>query len=1174
MAKLDTSRSSKKTPPVPTDELAAPSNARPIPGRLPSDPKGLKNRAKQLYASTSFLEARSVIEAAIELEPNDAEAVAFLGKVVAKQGDDTLAHQHFLRALGLQANCLDAHQGIADLLFRRTDYTGALNHVERILERHPAHTSALHRKAQILTRLYRYEEAAALCESLIKIDKPNRFIYLNDLGNLKRDLGLLQEALDCYTKSAALTKTDPAPLSNQITLLHYMPEAAPADILELCKKWGRAFAPRQTTGRPQPLDLSPNRTLRIGMVSDGFRQHPVGAMTTPALEYLAKRGVELYFYTTTGVVDDVTLRLMNIATRWTSIASFSDATLAQTIREDKIDILLDLSGHNAGTRLRTIAMEPAPLLVKWVGGLINTTGVESIDYLLTDGIESPPDTDHMYTEKLIRMPDDYICYMPPKRVPSVGPLPALRNGHITFGCFNNPTKLNEIVLAQWARLLHAVPKSRLYLKGGPLGSPDLQKRTLHILQRHGIDADRVLLEGRSNHYALFECYNNVDIALDPWPYSGGLTTCEAMLMGVPVVSLPGPTFAGRHSATHLFNAGMPELVTHDWDEYIARASGLASDLQSLSTIRTHLRRILLESPVCNGEKFAGHLADALRAIWQRYCDGKAPAGLSFTEHDLPLFEGDAAPTLVSHPVAAAAEDPHATMFSFSFEGKVVVLDHGADLARHPDFGRMASLGAFSTITIDPASKLNDASMLTTQGHLQHYQAHFALGPGSDTELHVCLDAERSGTLSPLPPEHRPAFAQQASNVIAKLPLPSTRLDDIDGLTRVDWLWLNDANDNLGILRGASRVLDSILVLQVGVRFVETYERQPKLHEIEAALKPYGFRLLRLNNMRHHSYLPDTEGAETADGAQLLSADAVFVPDESKLAMLDTNQCRKLAFLLHTIYQTPDLAYAILERIDADAAQRYLASYQALVSLQLTSGSLAASPAPDNITVASNQPAPLTSPVRKADHPLNMDEVAKLAASIPSTPHMEPEGRGLLAERLSESEIFLEYGSGGSSVMAAQSNIRKIYSVDSDETFLRAVQARIAQIGSGAEKYLPIYVDIGPTGEWGRPKDYGSAALWPAYANEPWTVLEKQGASPDLILIDGRFRVASFLASVLFAQEGCVILFDDYFDRPGYHVVEKYLKPVRTAGRMAEFVVPTARPQGMVQDLLRYCTRFE
>lgn len=1140
-------------------------------GEPPADWNDWRVLGLQHLRTNDLVQAQAAFTSAVELAPHEIETRILLGRVATRNGDEALAYENFEQAVALDPLHFDANAGLGEILYHRNQLDRALVHIERALQAQPEDHVALQRKVHILGQQRQYEDAAKLCEQLIARGGDARYANLNELGNIRRDLGQLDLALECYRQAAKQTAIDPAPLSNQITLSHYLPDCSPAEIFKLSKQWGRKFAKRaSTTKRPTPANQSPARSLRIGMISDGFRQHPVGAMITPALEQLGQFGFELYFYSTSASVDPITVRLQNIATQWSIITKSTDSALAERIKDDGIDILIDLAGHNSGSRMRTIAMEPAPLIVKWVGGLINTTGVESFDYLITDGIESPPGSDDMYTEKLIRMPDDYICYMPPQRIPPVASPPAERNGYITFGCFNNPTKVNDVLLEQWARVLHAVPGSRLYLKGGPFNSPDLQHRVQAVLAQHGIDASRVRMEGHSKHYELFECYNDVDIALDPWPYSGGLTTCEAMLMGVPVITLPGPTFAGRHSATHLFNAGMPELITHDWDEYIARAQGLANDLQSLATIRSHLRRILLESAVCNGEKFAGHLADALRAIWQRYCEGKTPAALSFTEQDLPLFEGDTAPTSVSHPVVSSAAVAEEDLFKFSFEGTVVVMDHGAGLASHPDFAQIAGLGAFSTITIDPASKLKDASLLQDQGYLQHYHAHLALGQESSAELHVCLDAERSGTLQPLPPEQQLAFARQGSAPLAKLALSSARLDEIEGLTRIDWLWLDDANDNLGILHGATRLLDSMLILQVGVRFIDTYEKQPGLHDIEAMLKPHGFRLLRLNNMRHHSYLPEDSETQLASEAQLVSADAVFVPDTRKLDKLDKNQRLKLAFLLHTIYQAADLAFEILAHNDTETAQRYLECHQALESWQpksvLARPATIAAPA-----AAANLRAPLTAPIRKGLQSPSPDIVAQMAATISTTPHMEPEGQALLAERLGKSETFLEYGSGGSSVMAAQSRVKRIYSVDSDETFLRAVQARIEQIGIGAEKYQPIYVDIGPTGDWGRPRDFGSAALWPAYANEPWTLLELEGASPDLILIDGRFRVASFLVSALLAQEGCVILFDDYFDRPGYHIVEKYLKPVRAAGRMAEFVVPAAKPPGLIQELIRYCT---
>ncbi|MCD0501970.1 tetratricopeptide repeat protein [Bordetella petrii] len=1132
---------------------------------MPRDASAWQDLARHLGKAGSLEQARQAIGTAIDLDPDDAGSWEVLAKIEIWATRDDLAAKHYQHALTLNEGFPDAHQGLSEIAFRKNDNQAALAHADRVLEQRPHDVAALSRKVQVLSRLFRYQEAAELCSRLIRQDPKNRYVHWNDLGNIKRDLGLLDEAVGCYETAASFTKTDPVPLSNWLTLSHYIPHRQPEEILELCKRWAAQFAPDQAAQRPVPADRSAGRPLRLGMYSDGFRQHPVGAMTTPALEHLVKLGIEIYAYTTSNVVDSVTTRLKAIAKKWTPIATLRDEQLAQLVRKDQIDILMDLSGHNAGNRIRTMTLGPAPVLVKWVGGLINTTGVESIDYLLSDGIESPPGSDTMYTEKLIRMPDDYICYMPPARVPDVGPLPALKAGHITFGCFNNPTKINEVILAQWARLLHAVPGSRLFLKGGAFGSDDLCQRTLDVLADHGITPDRVRLEGHSKHYELFSRYNEVDIALDPWPYSGGLTTCEAMLMGVPVVTLPGPTFAGRHSATHLVNAGMPELVAEDWDQYHARALELVSDLQSLATIRSHLRQILLDSPVCNGPKFARHLADALRAIWQRYCEGKPPAALAFTPQGQPWFEDDDAPMTLTHP--EPEPDAEARAFHFAFEGRIVTVDHGGVLVRSTKFPALHKLGALSTVAIDPASTIANAERLKQENALQHYQAHFVLADGEPTVLHACLDAALSGTLEPLPAEQQPAASRTGAAVLAKLPISSACLDGIDGLDRIDWLVLDDAHDNLKLLRGAATRLSDTLLVQVRIRYAPLYRNQPSLEATAALLAAHGLSLLRLDNAQYALCTASDQLSNAGyDGSQLLAADAIFVPDGARLQAMDDNRRLKLAFIAQAGYGLTDYAFDVLKRIDADTAQHFLDSLDTLPN-----GARLPAPA-----AAAAEPRPEARPMPVGRQPvvappLAPVDIAKLTETIPLVPHMEPEGRALLEECLARASIFLEYGSGGSSVMAAGTGVRKIYSVDSDQPFLKAVQARIQQSGGDSSKYVPIYINIGPTGAWGRPSDRASASLWPAYASEPWSVMGKHQQAPDLILIDGRFRVASFLASVLFAPVGCTILFDDYFDRPGYHVVEQYLKPIRAAGRMAQFVVGSERPQGLVQELLRYCT---
>ncbi|AOB33601.1 hypothetical protein AKI39_10420 [Bordetella sp. H567] len=889
---------------------------------MPKTPRGLKQLAQRLRDEGKFDDARAALRAAAELAPTDPQPWMMLGYIDMAQGEHAAARGHFEQALALEPEDADANQGMATIFYLSYENESGLRYIDRTLEKRPDHPIALICKVQILTRLFRMEEASALCSKLIETesDREKKATHWNDLGNIHRAMGQLEQGEIAYRKAASLTDTDPAPLSNWLTLLHYMPDRSPLDILQACKEWARKFAPTVPLPRPVPADRSPDRKLRIGMFSDGFRQHPVGAMTTSALEHLVKLGFELYIYTTNSRVDEITQRVMAIATRWASIANVRDEELARRVREDGIDVLVDLAGHNSGNRIRTMTLQPAPILMKWVGGLINTTGVEAIDYLLTDNIESPPGSDSFYTEKLVRMPDDYICYVPPSDAPDVAPLPALRNGYITFGCFNNPAKVNEVVLAKWAGLLNAVPTSRLYLKGGAYGSVEMQQRILGILAAHGIDADRVRLEGQSVHAAHMACYNEVDIALDPWPYSGGLTTCEAMMMGVPVVTLPGPTFAGRHSATHLINAGMPELVVADWEQYHARVLELAGDLQSLSTIRRHLRDTLLRSPVCDGRRFAGNLAQALRAIWQRYCEDKPPAALSFTPEGQPWFQGDASPTVVSQPPA----DPDAQSFEFSFQGKVVTLDHGANLLRSSAFTSLAGLRGLQLVQIDPASQAADGESLKQRGLLHDYHAHVALGDGKPATLYACLNASASGTLEPLPSDREPAILRPGLTVLTRLPIATVALDSIEGLDYIDWLVLGGAYDSVAILDGGQRLLQSALVVQVAVNFVAAYRDQPDLSSLSARLNAAGLVLLRFDDARYASALP-ADRTRPHTGSQLTVAQGVFIPGDQKLRSLPANALWKLAFILHSAYGATDAAYRVLCHIDPQVGERFLAN---------------------------------------------------------------------------------------------------------------------------------------------------------------------------------------------------------------------------------------------------------
>ena len=1074
-----------------------------------------------------------------------------MADLATRSGNFPLALKHLDAALAIEPDHILAQMKRAELLHKLNRYSEAIQYLDAIPKRHEHRAALLARRGTILLDLQRFEEARETFEALIKIE-PKQYAAWNNLGNVYRSLGNLREAARCYAKAASLTKTDPTPRSNHLTALHYNPEVSAEEIYKVCQALGAMLASKRKPVRPAPIDRSPDKILRVGMFSDGFRQHPVGSMTVSALELLGSMGVEIYAYSTSNIVDGLTRRIMGAVKKWTPISHIShleSEKFAEIIRNDGIDILIDLAGHNAGSRMHTIALEPAPILVKWVGGLINTTGVEAFDYLITDSVESPPGSDHLYTEKLIRMPDDYICFAPPAHVPAVGPLPALKNGHITFGCFNNPTKINDVVLEQWAQLLHALPASRLFLKGAAYESTAFRNRIFDTLSKHGIGQDRIRMEGHSPHQELLARYNKVDIALDPWPYSGGLTTCEAMLMGVPVVTLPGPTFAGRHSATHLVNAGMPELVVQDWAQYRDRVLELASDLESLATIRSHLRRVLLESPVCNSERFARNLANALRAIWQRYCEGKPPAALTLDKDGTAWFEGEAEPVSLQHPDLS---EHQADEFNFAFKGRVVVVDHGGALVANPTYAALNRLGALTTIALDPAGKLQDIGQLKLSGDVQHH-THIALGDqNGQATLYACLDNNFSSTLESLPSAEQLPTLRQPTTVLANVPIPTVRLDSIAGLERIDWLALDDAHDNAKILEGAGRLLDDLLVAQVRARFVEVSKGQLDLGRLSTVLAKHGLRLLRLINPKFISHgdaeIPDIDG-----GSQLLYVDAVFVPTEARLQKLDDNQRLKLAFILHSAYRAKDLAYKVLSKLEGDAAKRYLAANQ--------------QPAPQGSKPPSGDDAGPRLISQEGVKPVAARAPAQIV--VPDQPHMEQEGIRLLDEHLRKARVFLEYGAGGSSVMAARSAVEKIYSVESDPAFLRAVQEKIAGIGIQPNRYVPLHVDIGPTGAWGHPSSKEFSHRWPHYPQAPWDRLKQDQKKPDLILIDGRFRVATLLASLLHAPAGCTILFDDYADRAWYHAVETFLKPRRLAGRMAEFVVPETKPAGLGEAIQQH-----
>ena len=549
------------------------------------DPKsaGVAFRIADIYSNQGdHDQALKLFDIAIQMDPDYEEAYNEKARILQKKGQPVLAKECLDQIISKRPDSIPTRVSEAELHKSSGDYDSALRIYELILQKHP--------------KLAGIRVNYALC--------------LLELGNYEIAEKHYLQAIKDDPKAAE-------PVSNYFMGLHYNPERTKQEIFEAHKIWDANFSPEKRPERPVSANKDKDKQLRLGFISGGFRAHPVGWMITEALEHLPKNEFEIYCYTTNNIFDSVTKRIHDRCDKWQSVLGYDDDVIAGLIKNDEIDILVELSGHAADNRLKMVVQEPAPVIVKWVGGLFNTTGLKAVDYLITDHIETPAGEEEFFTEKLVRMPDDYITFMPPDYAPEVELLPAVDNGFITFGCFNNPTKVNREVLLRWAEIMKQVPNSRLFLKSRQYDTEALRERITGLMEEAGIGSNRIVFEGQSSHDELLNCYNRVDVALDTWPYSGGLTTCEALWMGVPVITYPGPTFAGRHSATHLVNAGFPEWVADSWDDYVKKAAELAKSTDQLGKLRGELRERVASSVLCDGRRFASHLANAFREMWRQ-----------------------------------------------------------------------------------------------------------------------------------------------------------------------------------------------------------------------------------------------------------------------------------------------------------------------------------------------------------------------------------------------------------------------------------------------------------------------------------------------------------------------------------------------------------------------------
>ncbi len=575
----------------------------------PGGADGWYNLAIASRASGEIDRAIDSCRAAIARSPRWPEAHNNLGIWLTETGRAQEAIAAFDAALEMRADYAEALCNRADALRQAGRVNEGIDCLNRAIALRPDFAEALNNLGGILKQAGRMDEATAALNRALSV-QPTLAEAHNNLGNVLKDTGQVTQAVACYERAAALALANAPADSNRIYTLHFHPDYSAGQILDEHRRWDQRHArPLASEIRGHGNLPFPRRRLRIGYVSPDFREHCQAMFTMPLLSNHDRDRFEIYCYSDVTSPDDVTNRLRGLADAWRPIAGVSDQRVAEQVRADGIDILVDLTMHLAHHRLLVFARKPAPVQVTWLG-YPGTTGLAAMDYRLSDPWLDPPDQDRFYTERTIRLPDSFWCYDPLSDEPAVNALPASVNGHVTFGCLNNFCKVNSGTLELWARVLAATPRSRLLLLA-PEGST--RQRVLQFFKSREIEADRIDFAGRRPRRNYLELYHRIDIGLDTIPYNGHTTSLDSYWMGVPVVTLIGKTAVGRGGWSQLNNLGLSELAADSREGFVRLACALAEDQRRLGDLRSTLRQRLADSPLMDAARFARTWNRRLRA---------------------------------------------------------------------------------------------------------------------------------------------------------------------------------------------------------------------------------------------------------------------------------------------------------------------------------------------------------------------------------------------------------------------------------------------------------------------------------------------------------------------------------------------------------------------------------
>jgi protein O-GlcNAc transferase len=623
----------------------------------PTDACAYSNLGIILQEKGELGKALSCYQRAIEFDRNFADAYNNAGLALQKQGELDKAIHYYQKAIGCNPNFVGAHCNLGNLFRDNDQFDKAIICYQKALFLNPNLATAYDSIGICLYKKGKLNEAIAHYQKAIDID-PNYPGAYSNLGLVFQYMGQLENAIKYYSKALLLNpvfakaynnigsvfeekgqfdeaekyyrralQIEPDSLLFSKSFLFqmlYNPKYDAKAIFSEHLRFAKQFAEPLSSSVSHYTNLGvPKRRLRIGYVSSDFRRHAVAYFFEPVIATHKHEHFEIFCYSNSLQRDEVTKRIQEYADQWLNIAGISDQKATELIQKDEIDILVDLAGHTANNRILVFARKPSPIQISWIG-YPATTGLATMDYKIVDNYTDPAGmTEQFYTEQLIRLPESFLCYLSDPDSPEVGSLPSLTTGYVSFGSFNNFTKITPEVIAVWAKILKVVHNSHLVLKATSFSDRMTRDYALSMFSECGIEGHRIKLSSWlpsiREHLNL---YDHVDIALDTFPYNGTTTSCEAMWMGVPVITLAGKTHASRVGESLLSNVGLKNLIANTQDEYVDITVKLASDVKGLQTLREGLRDMMKHSPLTDAKRFTANLEKCYRKIWENWCESQ------------------------------------------------------------------------------------------------------------------------------------------------------------------------------------------------------------------------------------------------------------------------------------------------------------------------------------------------------------------------------------------------------------------------------------------------------------------------------------------------------------------------------------------------------------------------